>query len=251
MKKILLSIAMLGLASAAFAQDDELMEFTDLFNVVYDGHNVAENSTIAATEFVDMSDIYMEPVGNYEMSIDLVNLGGTSQWILAMLKPYEPTMAEYKANPFFYGDPALCFETHNPTNGSVTGGSCLGGDKDNLLNPTFGNGVAKVPAPSVELFNWAIHVYGCDKESKAKYVLTMQAVEVEDPVMPEKNYFPISYPYNIILDFSSAADARVDGINRDDAEGIYFDLQGRRVENPEKGIYIYKTHGKTVKKVIK
>lgn len=243
MKKLLLSIALCGLASSAFAQEG-LMDFNECFGLSYEGQEVVNGATLKATDFVDVSDLYGDGTVTYSLDIKVENLDITSQYMRGVLKAYKPSMKEYLSDRYFWGDPQLCYSvqtSEGPT------GNCLSGDPNNTFNPSFGFGNCKIPVNAE--FEWQIHVTGCEIASNGVYLLTLQGVEVESPE-DTNNYTPVTTPVEIYLDFSAASNG-VTEIATDDIEGVYYDLQGRRVNNPSKGLYIYKTADKAVKRLVK
>lgn len=241
MKKFLLAAALLGMTSGAFAQDG-LMPFDECFALSFNGQPVEAGTTIDATHFTEADpDIYGEGYVTYESNIQMENLDIMPVYVRGVFKPYQhPTAAEYLSDRFFWGDPQLCYAIKTSAGAS---GNCLLGDLTNPLNPTFA--ADNVQVPVVGDFEWQIHVVACDKNADATYMLTLEAVSVDGT-----SYTPISTPFTCYLKFSEAASG-VNGIEADNAAGVYYDLQGRKVANPAKGIYIYKTGDKAVKRVIK
>ncbi|MDE6272419.1 MAG: hypothetical protein K2M31_05370 [Muribaculaceae bacterium] len=243
MKKLLLSMALCGLATSAFAQEG-LMNFDECFAISYEGQTVENGATLKATKFEDVSDLYGDGTVTYSLDLKVENLDITSQYMRGVLKASKPTMKEYLSNRYFWGDPQLCYIVQTPEGPS---GNCLSGDPNNQFNPSFGYGNLRIPVN--EEFEWQIHVVGCEVASNGIYQLTLQGVEVDNP-NDMTNYTVTSTPFEIYLDFS-AASLGVNEIESDDLNGVYYDLQGRRVANPSKGLYIYKTAGKAEKRLIK
>ena len=58
-----------------------------------------------------------------------------------------------------------------------------------------------------------------------------------------------SFVFNLNMVYDPNYDASVGGIVADEAEAVYYDLSGRRVLNPDKGIYV-KKQGSLVSKVL-
>ncbi|MBD5294774.1 MAG: hypothetical protein HDS25_00425 [Bacteroides sp.] len=247
MKKILLAAAMLSATSGVFAQDG-LMNFNECFALTYEGKSIAAGETINVAHFTEADpDIFGDGYVSYEANIQVENLDIMPQYIRGVFRPdQKPTGQEYLADRFFWGDPQLCYSI---TNASGATGNCLLGDLNNPVNPTFAADNVAVPVSTAGTFEWQIHVNACEKAADATYPLTLQAVEVADPTTPSE-YVALSEPITIYLTFN-AANSGVEAIDADNAEGVYYDLQGRRVDNPSQGIYIYKTGAKAVKRVVK
>ena len=59
------------------------------------------------------------------------------------------------------------------------------------------------------------------------------------------------FPSILSIDFDEDSEfSGINDVNAEDAEVEYYNLQGVKVENPEKGIYIMKQGGKTSKVVL-
>lgn len=249
MKKILLAAALLGaIAPSAFAQD--LYPFEEFFGVNFNGEALESGATVNIANFKDEDpDFYGEGYVSYEGEIEVSNNGIMPQYIHAVYRPYQqPTAKEYQADRFHWGDVQLCYSI--TPQGGLPYGNCLAGDLNSVLNMTFADDCLQVPLNTVGKFDWQLHVIACDKDAEATYQLVLQAVDLPDPTNT-KNYIAISEPFNLFVSFSEAAKSGVDRIDAAEEEGIYFDLQGRRIENPDKGIYLFRQGGKTIKKIVR
>lgn len=235
MKKILLTLALAG--AAAFGASAQVA-FSNCYTVKYNGNTCAPGEQITCNHFQDLSDLFGDGCGTFECNLDIENLDIMPGYINATLSYSNPTYAEQQANPWEYGDAQLCYARSATPGGNLIGNCLLGNPPINC-----GSGTEMVPAEGAGEFQWQIHLTGANQKYEQTYILTLQAVEEDGTVVSEAAQFPIF--------FSTKEDSGVAEIVAAEGEGVWYDLQGRRVENPAKGLYIYKTANKTVKALVK
>lgn len=246
MKKILLAAALIAVSASAYAA---LPEFGETFEVTLDGEMIENGATVNALNYEEANPVlYGEGFVTYSLDINVENLDIQPQWIRGTLGfTNQPSSSEYLANMIYWGDPQLCYST---TTVQGTVGNCLSGDPYNIMNPNLGAGNLEVPVSFAGEFTWQLHVVACDAKADASYTLLLQHIDVADPTNPSV-YTVASKPYVINLKFNAAASSGIDSVDAAQEPGEYFDLQGRRVANPAKGIYIYKQGNKAVKRIVK
>ncbi len=243
MKKFLLAIAACGLMTPAFAQE-ELAPFAEFFTIGYEGQTLESGATVNITKYEqDDPEIFGEGVVTYTGELSVENEGFMPQYIHATYNAYQPTAKEYLNNRLHWGEVQLCYS-------APYGGNCLSGNTSSILGFNFADSSLEVPLSTVGKFEFQLHVLACDQDAEATYLLTLQAVDLPDPTN-ENEYMPVSEPFNLYINFSEAAKSGVANIEATTENGVYYDLQGRKVENPSKGIYIYRQGNKTVKKIVK
>jgi hypothetical protein len=93
------------------------------------------------------------------------------------------------------------------------------------------------------------YTFGVNDSNVMKFYLVDEGAEI-----PKYSaYLDLSGTSINVLSLDFGDDSEVSGIedvNAEDAEVEYYNLQGVKVENPEKGIYIMKQGGKTSKVVL-
>lgn len=239
MNKFLLPAALL-LLSAGNIYADELPLISDLFNITYKGQSLTPDATIEINDFTDASQLFGPNTVIYDADIEVENLDIMPAYINGTLSfAGQPTAKQYEQNRSFWGTPQLCYSVQ--IGDELPTGNCL------LGNPPYnlGNGCVQVPVEGVGTFNWILHVQGANKEATSKYKLTLQAKSAETDGVA------LSQPITVTLQFSTA-DSGVDSIDAEaDAATEWFDLQGRKVVNPEKGLYILRQGNKVSKRLVK
>lgn len=247
MKKFLLSIAILGTSFCANAEDN-LREFSDCFTVTYNGQELKDGDEVVCTNYQDLSDIVAPNTIKYDCDIEIENQDLMPAYIRGVLGYNKPTYREWNAATYVWegevlhewGEPQLCFSTFS--DGITVPGGCLPSvDKINC-----GQGNGRVPASGVGKFIWNLHLDRALKDRESRYSLSLTAVTGEDAAAT-----PVSKSIKIFINYRMTPDSGVDEIEAAEGEGVWYDLQGRRVDNPSKGLYIYKTAGKAVKRIVK
>lgn len=223
MKKLLLisALALCGVASAS-AQN-----FSDIYTVKYKGQKVENGATIVVTPAEVVGDAC-----DYAAEIFVENVREDASQMYGMLLYEDPTFNQATAEPEKYGMLSLCY--------SGLEYNCLPGGLTNA-----GQGEVAVPGTaSGKTFNWDVHLYGASKDVTSISRLRMSALEGDEAA----EEFDLNFALYIKF---TAEDTAVDAVEFDENLPIeYYDLAGRRVANPEKGIYILKQGNKTSKKVV-
>lgn len=238
MTKLLLPALLL--LSAATCHADELFPLTEFFNVTCDGQPLTDGYTLEVTDVTDTSDLYGPGTVTYSADIKIENLDIMPGYIYgALYFSDQPTAAMYQSDPVFWGDPQLCYWLTK--NGRLTG-SCLNAN----LPFNAGSGCFEVPVDGVGEFSWSIHISGARADAEETYTLVMQA-KTDDSADAQN----LSSQFRLNLHFINP-EAGVAGLGADPGEqpAIFFDLQGRKVESPDKGFYIMRK-GPEVKKVFR
>lgn len=220
MKKTLL------LAAAAVAALSSQAAISDYLNVTIDDKVVTEGATfdIELLDEYAFENLYPgQGLGNqYFADIKLENITPSNvKTTLSVNYTDHPTKAEAEADPKAWGSLQICY------NGMVEGNNCL--PDLNVSGTVPGSKTAtyqfdnKGVDPKVEIDN-------------RKYELTLTA---------EGNSL------KFFVNFVKSDNSGVADIIANDGAAEFFNLQGQRVDNPEKGLYIVKQNGKTSKMVIR
>lgn len=238
MKKTLLLGALLAAAAMPASAD-----YSEYFTLSYHGEEIANGGTVVIRD-------YSEDNVAFEGHIQVTNKKAEAQKVSgAMLFTGNPSSADVSADMMKWGTPAFCY--------SYTGeglGTCLGG----VPPISAGSGIVDLPAPGNDLL-WEIHIYMAPKDLVCEYDLEMYPTVREDDPDGEFTDPETGDNYNIIeltdskflchLKFD--ANAAVEDVELDEnAPAEYYTLQGVRVENPEKGIYIVRRGAKVEKVAI-
>lgn len=240
MKKSLLAILFASLSFGAFAQDDEYMDFNDMFTITYDGDEVTASTPVLATHIIENSDGTL----NYSMDLDVENHDIDPSGLRAVLSPYNPDGKTYLANKDFWGEVQLCYMSKAA---GATSGNCLSGNINHPIAPNFGAGNLIVPVSNgSNEFKLQIHVNNAAAEADASYLLKLQGIYDDAGTI-----YYLTNPVSLILNFKSVSLNIDETLISSPQEGEYYDLQGRRIKNPSKGIYIYRTSDKAIKRIIK
>lgn len=230
MKKSLLFCALAACAFTASAND--------YFTVKYEGKEIESGATIEGTAG--------DPLyGKLIYSADIEVVSKINEPRFAMGNVYytgKPTMDEAKSDMATWGSLQVCF-----ANGGVNG------DENNctaLFDPVGENwatgGTSIIPSSSFDKFEWQIHgtMISADVASEYQFIFYIYDGADEQSKQIEDSKFVV----NIIFDKNKTGVEAIEGV---EAEAQYFDLQGRRVAAPEKGIYLVKRGNKVAKEVIR
>lgn len=232
MKKFLLTIAILGSALCANAEDN-LREFSDCFTVTYNGQELKDGDEVVCTNYEDTSDLYGPGTLMYNCKLKVENEDLLPTYMHAVLSYGTPSYKEWNAAPYEWGDATIC---------SIPG-SCYDSPDLKLYR---GVGTPLIPAAGTGEFYWDLHLNAVMSGLESRYPLTLNAYSGDDAAAT-----PISKSIKIYINYRMTPDSGVDEIEAAEGEGVWYDLQGRRVDNPSKGLYIYKTAGKAVKRIVK
>ena len=227
MKKfLLLSILALG-GFAANAED-----YTDYFSVAYEGKELTPNSTIFCKEYIEQADGSLR----YEADINVISKLEYDIPLFANL-----VNAEGDNN----GVPSLCFNTLAETSKGDT-------FIDSNCFPELPNVCLLYPeilpvSGQPSNFIWQAEALNVLPDATCKMVLTFYACygDEEDYEKIDESLFTL----NIVFSQNDSAVAELETENNETP--IYYNLQGVRVSNPAKGLYIIRQGNKTVKSIIR
>lgn len=226
-KKLFLvtSLLMAGLSMMA--------DYSDYYKVYYNGEELENGATIIS----DYS--YKATIGNREAficeaNVYVVNCLPYSNLNRAVIEyTDQPSYDEWKADWTKWGNIKLCY-AGGDANGEMA--SCMGT-----------SGTVRIPDSSMDCFNWQIHLEYVPEGVESEYVLNIVAGEGE---LQWNNYTLIEgseFTLNIV--FPKQEDAGVEIIPEEEGDPEFYTVDGVRVENPVKGLYIMK-RGKTSKKIL-
>lgn len=244
MKKLLLGLAVLLPAMAANAQ-----EFTEFFKVTYNGQELSNGQTVyilpaSAEEVKEEGYIVEEGKVTYLPHIHVINLEEDPRQMHGTLE-YDNPSYEYFINhqndeDFIYGHPSMCFSGGLQPDLVTTANNCLNASPGNA-----GIGTVIVPEAGKDTFSWDIHLEDADPE--ATTTLKMELIAQDGYAELAQDF---SEPFYITLVYSTK-DTGVDEIGLDaNAPVEYYDLQGRKITNPGKGLYIVKQGAKAEKHIV-
>lgn len=223
---------LLGAAATASAQS-----FSDFFTVKYGDKEITEGSTVDVTSFEDYADLGYY----YESKIQVINKKSEPVACHGVfLYNNTPSKAEAEADQAKWGIPSMCYSGGVAMNGSADGSCLTAGAFD------AGNGTVYIPAAGTNTFNWEPHLQGCASTtvSTYKFIMTPMVPSEDNPDELEEAdslTFYICYTPNK----NAVGEIFVD----ENAPAVYYDMQGNRVADPAKGIFIKVQGGKAIKVV--
>lgn len=204
-KTLLFAFAAMASLSAGAAN------FTDIFNVRYDGKPLANGSTIYVSgPFADSveTEIEVSPITLPDIE--------TSYMFGSLSSTGNPSYDMITDDPS-WGAPTLCYE-------SDLGGSCF---MSSFTNPNiFGEGNATYDA----YIKWQIHLVNCTTDKVSRYKLELNG---EDNDGQETDDL-----FTVYIEYDPSGTNSVAGVVADDNAAECFDLQGRRIAAPARGLYI-------------
>ena len=231
MKKLLLFAALAAVGFSANA------DYTDAFKVTYNGAEVATGATLICTEYEDYTDL--DDGYSYESKIYVDNMKFGSQTVTGtLLWGSYPTKEEFLSRM-----DEMIPGTYLPVFGTVQlcnlDGNCFG----NLSDDFIGQGPSTL---GMTPGGFWIHLNQATPELVSEYVLKIESQSDPEAVFECKIVFARSQEAAEEFIAQAGVSAIVD-----DAEvaPVYYNLNGQRVENPDKGIYIIR-QGNKVSKVI-
>lgn len=230
MKKSLLAILMLGAATAASAQS-----FSDYFTVSYHDKEIKDGETIYVTDRIDLGDMmYL-----YEADINVANKQDVPVACAGVFNYYQPARSVVVADADFWGYPALCYMGAAQIGNFGTQG-CLPPGALDVAHATLW-----VPKAGTDTFKWQPHLEGAAADAVSTYTLTLVQMNGEDPDSLEDGE-----SMTIYICYSEKDLSAVETIAVDNADVKYYDLQGRAVKAPQKGLYIRLSNGKAQKVIL-
>ena len=229
MKKLLLFSACAALATAAYAQNS-----SDYYTVSYKGEELGNGDTIICTDgifenFTDQDGNVIVSELNFECDVNYQNVLTNEYPILLEV---EQVSGDFGSSYY-----QICYQVE-------------GGISNCLLNPPY---QTMLPGMFGKPFAWQLHVYNALENGDAVYKLTSYACEggqqTNGLVVVDKVLEDTAFVVYVKLQYE---DAGVESIgSADDSAPVYFDLQGRRVNNPSKGIFVVKEGKKVSKRIIR
>lgn len=241
MKKILLGLALIVPALAANAQS-----FTEFFKVTYDGRELPNGSTVYITPAENPQNPPAEGKVSYEPHIYVINLEEDPRQIDGSFFFVNPTIGYYEEHSgdadYPYGFPSCCFAGGLSVDLTTPAASCLPAKP----GVDAGSGTVIVPEAGKDTFNWQIHLEDADPETTTEMKLTLYAQDGYGTLGEE-----LSEAYDLTLVFSKKGTGVEDITLDPNAPAEYYDLQGRRIANPAKGLYIVRHNGKVSKTIIR
>ncbi|MDE6217974.1 MAG: hypothetical protein K2F64_03135 [Muribaculaceae bacterium] len=222
MKKSLLLASMALSSFALFAQNYE--GGSEIMTVTFNGVEVQNGGSIVCNEFesdVDGDRTYI----TYDAKVFVTNKTTAPLDIAVTMLAVNPSYTTISGNPDLYGMPQIC---------SPSG----------CLPSTMGNfGAGRVSMGTDSAFEWDLHCYDAAPEGTATYRVQMINIVNDDLLTDPQFYFDITF---------TTEDSAVDAVEIDENLPMeYYDLQGRRVENPAKGLYIIRQGNKSAKRIIR
>lgn len=214
MKKLLLLGTLAAVAVSAYA------DYKDYYKVYYNGKEIENEAIIYCS---NGETIFGEV--NYSADLNFVSVD-TETVMEANVRANENS-AGYNADT--WGVPQVCYTDGNSE------AVCL-------LNPPY---IAMLPDSSNKKFEWQLHVNMAAEGAEPIYIFTTKAAEgdLEDYEVIGDSAFTVT------IIFSQNSDAKVAGIDKEDETPVYYNLLGKRVDNPTNGVYIVKQGKKVTKRV--
>ena len=212
-KLLLLGCALLGIGSASAA-------FNDFFTVTYEGEPVEDGQTIICNTLLDGLDFE----DNYSADVEFMSLEGDQLLLISVNPDIEDPAYDGDA----WGLPQVC-EGGNE-------GNCYSGQEY-----YFAEISDSTP------YIWMIEATGVELGANPVYIVNAMVAygDQEDyEIDPESVMtFKIKYDKN---------DAAVEGIAADSNEApVYYNLLGKRVNNPSNGVFIVKQGKKVTKQLFR
>lgn len=230
MKKSLLFCALAACAFTASAND--------YFTVKYAGEEIENGAKIEGTAGDPIYGILI-----YSADIEVISKMSDPRFMMGnVYYTGKPTKEEATSNMATWGSLQICF-----ANGGVNG------DESNcsaLFEPVGENwatgGTSVIPAAPFDKYEWQIHgnMISTEVASEYQFIFYMYNGLDESSKQIEDSKFVV----NIVFDKNRVGVETIEGVA---AEAEYFDLQGRKVAAPEKGIYLVKRGNKVSKEVIR
>lgn len=235
MKKFLLFAALIATAMSAKAQS---------FTVLHEGEIVANGATVICTTYNDETD--ETPEDNYGYAYDIVlaiqndnmdsrDFTGTLLW------GSYPTKEQLAEGNEFVGD--YQYQKWGAASICNTKGTCFTPTDDTNL----GKGDVSIPGLSSNT-GFLYHLMSTPPELVSAYKTTIVPVDKPDEI------FECTIVYAPTKEAAEEfiANAAVEDVNvAQDAAPVYYNINGMKVANPGKGLYIVKRGAKVTKEIIR
>lgn len=227
MKKTLLCLALASLSAAAFAQDDDAL-YKEFFKVSYEGQEVNEGDEIVCSKWDDWS-FMGAGNGQFIGEVTVTNVGFMPVTLRYKEAPTGlPSWEEYISGDSPYGDIRTCF----------SGGNCYPNDFNAEL---FLN--VKVDLKTSETLDCEDVFMGTgvadNYMARVQFIIALE----EDP--------DINVSFFMVFTNDPNYTSGINSIATENGAAEYFNLQGQRISNPDKGLYIVRKNGKTFKQILK
>ena len=234
MKKLLLFAALFATAMVGRAQS---------FTVLHDGNPVENGSYVICTEYADDTDEVPEDNWGYTYDLTLLienksmNAHSYTGTLLWGSYPTKEQLAEGndvvgECGYTQWGDATIC----------NTQGNCFGPKGDNL-----GQGDCTVAGMSSN-GGFQFHLMTAPPELVSEYKITITLAEDPTDIFECKVlYAPTEEAAKEFIANAGVNDIIADG----DSTPVYYNLNGMKVANPSKGLYIVKRGSKVTKEVIR
>lgn len=208
-------------------------EYSEYYKVYYQGRELQNGETVICDNAYDHA-LSNRVVKMYNAIFNVVNQQPIPSLNRATIGFIDnPTQEEWDTNTTEWGLPKLCY-TGGDENGEMA--SCMGI-----------SGIVKIPDNTYDCFNWEFQLQKAPVGLVSSYSFTLKAAEGE--LQWERyEYIPDS-EFEVTVIFKTE-EAHVDSPTANDAEAQYFTIDGRKIDNPGKGLYIERK-GSEFKKVFK
>lgn len=232
MKKLLLLSALALGAMSVSAQS-----FGDYFKVSFEGKEVSNGETINVLE-PEFSDEWGDA---WAAHIKVVNVQNEYRPVYGEAVYVVPATRSLLLSEENGARGQICFEGGGK-NGEI--GNCLGNGNEYSLGATFVN----IPAAGTDTFAWAVDLnYDmANLQNPVTFRLNMIAANGDADI---ENGCEIIDDAEFSLNIVFGGDTAVATIGAENGVAEYYNMQGMRVANPEKGLYIVKQGNKVTKRV--
>lgn len=207
--------------------------FSDYFKVSFHGTELKNGDSIIVNPEVFADDPDFEFGCFYTGDVEVETVSGEPQALYAEFEYDTPSGPVIKSDYAAWGAVTLCYQN------AAEGGSCLGNGDDRVAGHAVLTCKGSGEANAMKLMCDAA---GTAKENKITAKLNLIAMENGEEIEDAD--------FTVVVTFQSENSA-VEGVEAEDAAPEYYSLQGMRVMNPEKGIYIVKKGAKVYKQVIR
>ncbi len=230
MKKFLLLAALAASFSPVFAED-----FSDSFVITCDGETYTNGQTITCLYYYDPIVINypdlagtMDPEYESKAQVFATNVSDEPKKLEFRLQYVTPTVEEFGANPHL-GSPTLCFFNQS-------------GEANCLPKPfEFNSNMPEGPVSAEEYMRMDVEQLEFTDLTPVTLRLDLRVMEDDKEVSSASVFINFSHEVDIT--------SGVEGIVAD-TKAEYFNLQGVRVAEPQKGqIYIERKGGKVAKRI--
>ena len=232
MKKLLLFAAVAAMSMSANAD-----VFSETFKVSCGDKTYASGETITVGEYEDPYAEIMPGIAYKAVAHVIATNISEEPWLLRLeMNRVSPAIGEYPVKDTAIGWHQLCYGF-----GAGSAGSCLSTDSETgLVSSEISKEVESGTVLSIDVDQNDFS----DPSIPVTYKLDIIMTEGGEDVDGGSATFMINFTH------TSLAGASVEGIEIDSADAEYYNMQGVRVANPEKGgMYIVRQGNRAVKRV--